>query len=884
MKRTLRRKQQAGVALLTVLFALMLLSCIGLAMMYATNTETYINANFKDKQIANYAAMGGLQEARDRIQPVNAVAPITAPNALPLNNNNAVIYIVNPRGSENVRPWQTSNDYFDTELCHENVLSLTGTAGVPCTTIANGSAWRNSVDDSSSSNAPWNLTTPTMHKWTRIQLKGNNNTPIPVDGNAGNATQVCWNGTQQVTLPATYVGTDCGPGHSVLTVTLTNAGSGYTAAPTITIASPGGSGTQATATANFNPVPNGQVGAINITSGGSGYTSNPNVNITGGGGSGATATASIYNPGAPVASVTLTSAHGAGEQCYASAPTITFSGGGGSGASATANLGSTDCIVSMSLSANCAKNDTLTVTVTGGGGNTFTAAALYSGSGSGNSFSSVSTGPFSSPVNVPITSPGTNYNGSAITVAVNGTKPQSQPCTNVTATPVFGKRVTSLSFNSATQGGASYQTAPTMAFSSSGGTGTLPTATDTLGTPPPNAQTVTSITVTASGSGYSTAPTVNITGGGGTGATATASIANTAQLTGVTVVSGGSGYTTIPTVTITPNPPSGPGTGATAVASVDGVSGLTYGMVYLLTSLAVTPSGARSMMQMEVATPVRGVALTGALTLDGPSPVVDQLPNSSPFYIDGADYAATTSHPATGNAVPQPPTCNNTPGATHPAIGVYDDPNASPPTNSISNVTSQIPSGRTNNYLGSGPSPDVENIFGALGDTMTNPAGLLAFSQAVRAAPGTNIYTTNPGSIALGSQNVPAIDYVNGDITLNGTNTGYGILLVTGSVTMGGNFSWNGLVLVIGDGNISFGGGGNGQINGSVIVAKIWDGWQTQNLLSTMGSPTMHWNGGGGNGIYYDHCWAEDMLNKIPFLPPPPAKQLKVLSTRTLSY
>ena len=40
--KTSRRKRQSGVALLIVLFALMLLSCIGLAMMYATNTETYI--------------------------------------------------------------------------------------------------------------------------------------------------------------------------------------------------------------------------------------------------------------------------------------------------------------------------------------------------------------------------------------------------------------------------------------------------------------------------------------------------------------------------------------------------------------------------------------------------------------------------------------------------------------------------------------------------------------------------------------------------------------------------------------------------------------------------------------------------------------------------
>ena len=63
--------------MLIVLFSLLLLSVIGLGMMYSTNMETSINYNYRDKQIAFYAAMAGLQEARDRIQPVthNIVAP-----------------------------------------------------------------------------------------------------------------------------------------------------------------------------------------------------------------------------------------------------------------------------------------------------------------------------------------------------------------------------------------------------------------------------------------------------------------------------------------------------------------------------------------------------------------------------------------------------------------------------------------------------------------------------------------------------------------------------------------------------------------------------------------------------------------------------------------
>lgn len=76
-------------------------------------------------------------------------------------------------------------------------------------------------------------------------------------------------------------------------VTVTNGGS-YTSVPTVTIAAPGGSGIQATAVAIFNGTPSGSnplpVARIAITNTGSGYTSAPTVSFSAGA---ATATASI---------------------------------------------------------------------------------------------------------------------------------------------------------------------------------------------------------------------------------------------------------------------------------------------------------------------------------------------------------------------------------------------------------------------------------------------------------------------------------------------------------------------------------------------------------------------------------------------------------------
>jgi len=71
---------------------------------------------------------------------------------------------------------------------------------------------------------------------------------------------------------------------------ITNAGTGYTSAPTVAFSGGGGSGAAATAT-----VANGIGVAIAMTNLGSGYTSVPTVGFSGGGGTGAAATA-IMSP------------------------------------------------------------------------------------------------------------------------------------------------------------------------------------------------------------------------------------------------------------------------------------------------------------------------------------------------------------------------------------------------------------------------------------------------------------------------------------------------------------------------------------------------------------------------------------------------------------
>src|SRR4029079_6668632 len=138
----------------------------------------------------------------------------------------------------------------------------------------------------------------------------------------------------------------------------------------------------------------------------------------------------------------------------------------------------------------------------------------------------------------------------------------------------------------------------------------------------------------------------------------------------------------------------------------------------------------------------------------------------------------------------------------------------------------------------------VSNVSGDLGETLSTPTGLKAYIDSIRAQ------KQNPTNtdVLLGSAVAPKINYIDGDITLNGSATGYGILVVTGTLTMSGSFSWYGTVLVVGNGIVDFSGGANGSCHGRVLISKIWDNHTDQNLLPSLGSPTMHWNGGGNNG------------------------------------
>ena len=248
--------------------------------------------------------------------------------------------------------------------------------------------------------------------------------------------------------------------------------------------------------------------------------------------------------------------------------------------------------------------------------------------------------------------------------------------------------------------------------------------------------------------------------------------------------------------------------------------------VFLLTTLAVTTSGTRRMLQYEVAQDQVSLSVPGALTLDGTSDVAAGA-SSNGYDVNGHDQGGCGGTATSGSV---------------PAVAVND-------TADQTTVKTAIPSNRWSNYTGSGSSsPDVEVA------TMPPSLSTLSGVQSLVSTVTANATQTLTGPVTSlsspGTASSPQIIVVNGDLTLSGNTTGYGILLVTGTYTASGTVGWNGLVLVVGKGIVNGSGGGNNQYNGAMIVAQTVNPI-TGAALTSLGSPTYNWSGGGGNGVFY---------------------------------
>ncbi len=201
---------ERGIALFFAIFTLLLLTAITFSLVFMSNTETVVNSNYREEQIAYFAAKAGIEEARARLMasdPSPITPSLTAPTAA-----GGIIYLINNAGVANaVQPWVATNAYPDDELCHDGygLAGLTVVApDVRCTTEPTSTTYYTTV----ASDIPFNGTSNALpYKWVRIAPKLNGtvegpgttatNTTYDVNSAVGTATTlVCWDGIKELVL------------------------------------------------------------------------------------------------------------------------------------------------------------------------------------------------------------------------------------------------------------------------------------------------------------------------------------------------------------------------------------------------------------------------------------------------------------------------------------------------------------------------------------------------------------------------------------------------------------------------------------------------------------------------------------------------------------
>lgn len=204
MSRMMKRNER-GMALMVALFALLLLSGIGLSMVLASTTETRIDANYGGSLRSYYAAHSGLEEVRDRISYPSTTSSTGLANFLPTDiagNAGGVVYVLNLDGGETVDPTDPTSPYFDVQLCHDYNSGVT-IRDSRCSAVPSSANWR--LDWKYAAPPATPTAVPLGYKWVRINMKTNRiAAPYFVDQKGDPATldtRVCWDGKTEQLSP-----------------------------------------------------------------------------------------------------------------------------------------------------------------------------------------------------------------------------------------------------------------------------------------------------------------------------------------------------------------------------------------------------------------------------------------------------------------------------------------------------------------------------------------------------------------------------------------------------------------------------------------------------------------------------------------------------------
>jgi len=220
--------RQNGIALVSALLILILLSAIAVGLVLSSNTETSVNANYRQERTLDFAARAGIEEVRDRMAPASPntlisptcagtgclPAAMVSPANVPSSVNKGILYVLGGAAPASVTPWTLNTVYTDDELCHDGYTGVVTvqSSDVHCNTVPGSGAYVTTT-----STAPWKGTAAALpYQWVRVAWKLNgsvqgypvNYAACPTAGVAGCSTPVCYDGAEEILLPAGD--TNCG--------------------------------------------------------------------------------------------------------------------------------------------------------------------------------------------------------------------------------------------------------------------------------------------------------------------------------------------------------------------------------------------------------------------------------------------------------------------------------------------------------------------------------------------------------------------------------------------------------------------------------------------------------------------------------------------------
>ncbi len=149
------------------------------------------------------------------------------------------------------------------------------------------------------------------------------------------------------------------------------------------------------------------------------------------------------------------------------------------------------------------------------------------------------------------------------------------------------------------------------------------------------------------------------------------------------------------------------------------------------------------------------------------------------------------------------------------------------------------------------------NVSQEMPDWLTSPYNLdVAVRSLYNVANASGRYFPSGTQPTTFGNNATAqgITFCDGNCELSGA--GGGIMVVTGTLTLRGNFNFNGLILVTGQGGVTRSGGGNGTIQGNMVIAPYVHSAISDDTnpepSATFLAPQYDLSGGGNSTIVYN--------------------------------